>query len=131
MNETQWEYVKIRLIVLGCVAGFILTILGICYEWFIVELLFGLAALALLGACIAYIVAEIVYKWRVMGITEAHEKNLFDWYWSPVILDDKMLTVIREIELGDRGDEWEEEYRQAVVAYLLKVADVKRPKLLK
>ena len=130
MNKVQWEYIKLRLIIFGCITALILMFVGIAYEVFIVELLIVLATLGFLGLCIAYIVAEIVYRWRVMGVTEAHEKDLFDWYWSYTIFNDKIYETVREIEMGERGEDWEDDYRKAVITYLLKVAEVKRPKLI-
>ena len=36
MNKAQWEYIKIRLVILGCIAGLALIILGMVYDWAVI-----------------------------------------------------------------------------------------------
>lgn len=130
MNKAQWEYIKVRLIVLGCIAGLALMILGMVYEWGVVYLALLLACAALLGYGIALVVATIIYRWRVMAVTNEDEIDLLDRYWPYTIKDGYTNCKLREIEFGEVGEDWDEDYRQYVSEYLLKVALVKRPKII-
>ena len=130
MNKAQWEYIKVRLIVLGCIAGLALMILGIAYEWGVVYLALLLACAALLGYAIALVIATIIYRWRVMAVTNEDEIDLLDRYWHWTIKDGYTNCKLREIEFGEVGEDWDEDYRQYVSEYLLKVALVKRPKII-
>lgn len=130
MNKAQWEYIKARLIVLGYIAGLTMITLGIIYEWGVVYLALLLACAALLGYTIALIVATIIYRWRVMAVTNEDEIDLLDCYWHETIKDGYTNCKLREIEFGEVGEEWDEDYRQYVSEYLLKVSLVKRPKII-
>ena len=130
MNKAQWEYIKVRLIVLGCLAALILMILGIAYEWGIVYLAILLACAALVGYGIGLVVATIIYRWRVMAVTNDDEIDLLNTYWGYTIKDGYTTRKLREIEFGEVGENWDDDYRQWVCEYLLKVSFVKRPKLI-
>lgn len=131
MTKAQWNYVKIRLIVLGGIAGLVLLFVGMYYEWFIVGLLVTLGTFGMLDWCIAYIVAEIVYRWRVMGVTTEEEQDYFDRWWRCTIFDNAIEEKIFQLESNEYYTEWSDEERKTAIAYLYKVANVKRPKLLK
>lgn len=130
MNKVQWEYIKVRLIVLSCFAGFALIILGMVYNWAVVYFALVLAFFAMVGYGIAIIVATTIYRWRVMAITNEDEIDLLNRYWHWTIKDGHTSCKIHQIELGEVGEDWDEDYRQYVYEYLLKVALVKRPKIL-
>lgn len=130
MNKAQWEYIKIRLIILGCIAGLALIILGMVYDWAIIYFALVLAFFAIVGYGIAIIVATTIYRWRVMAITNENEIDLLDRYWHWTIKDGHTNCKLREIEFCEIGEDWDDDYRQYVYEYLLKVALVKRPKIL-
>ena len=130
MNKAQWEYIKVRLAVLGCIAGLALITLGMVYDWAIIYFALVLAFFALVGYGIAIIVATTIYRWRVMAITNEDEIDLLDCYWPWTIKDGHTNCKLHEIELGETGEDWDDDYRQYVYKYLLKVACVKRPKIL-
>lgn len=130
MNKAQWEYIKVRLAVLGCIAGLVLIILGMVYDWAVVYFALVLAFFAMVGYGISIIVATTIYRWRVMAITNADEIDLLDRYWHWTIKDGHISCKIHQIELGETGKDWDDDYRQYVYKYLLKVTLVKRPKIL-
>ena len=130
MNKAQWEYIKVRLMVLGCLAALVLIVLGIAYEWCIVHLAILLACAALVCYGIALVVATIIYRWKVMAVTNEDEIDLLNTYWTYTIRDGYTNRRLREIEFGEYGENWDDDYRQWVCEYLLKVSLVKRPKLI-
>ena len=130
MNKAQWEYIKLRLIVLGCIVGLVLMILGLAYEWCIVYIALLLACVAMIGYGVGLLVATIIYRWRVMAVTNEDEIDLLNTYWTYTIKDGYTTRKLREIEFGEDGANWDEDYRQWVCEYLLKVSLVKRPKLM-
>ncbi len=130
MTTAQKNYIKTWLCVLGGLAALAFIILGIAYEWGIVFLGIILATAALIGYGIALIVATIIYRWRVMGVTNDDEVALFEHYWPYTIKDGYTPCKLRDIEFGEVGEDWDDDYRQFVCEYLLKVTLVKRPKVL-
>ena len=130
MTQTQKKYIKVRLSIIGGIAALVLAILGICYDWIIIQGLIALGCLAMVGFMIAVGVAEIVYRWRVMGATADDEQELFDRYWHFIIRDGRMDEVIEEILSGERYNDWDEETKEFVVKYLYKIKEVKIPKIL-
>ena len=125
MTKTQNDYIKIRLTILGFVGAFVCTILGICFDWLFIEALLGIACMGALAWLIAYWWAQIIYRWRVMGATEEHEADLFDYYWFFTIKTgriDEMISSLEEDPLN---------YREDAIKYLYKIREVKIPKILK
>lgn len=130
MTKTQKHYIKVRLGIIGGLAALVLAILGICYDWWIIQGLIALGCLAMVGFMIAVVIGEIVYRWRVMGATADDEQELFDRYWHFIIREGRMEEVIEEILSGERYDDWDEETKEFVVKYLYKIKEVKIPKIL-
>lgn len=130
MTKTQKHYIKVRLGIIGGLAALVLAILGICYDWWIIQGLIALGCLAMIGFMVAVVVGEIVYRWRVMGATADNEHELFDRYWHFVIREGRIDDVIEEIIDGERYEDWSEETKKFVVQYLQKVREVKIPKIL-
>lgn len=130
MTKTQKHYIKVRLGIIGGIAVLVLAILGICYDWWIIQGLIALGCLAMIGFMVAVVIGEIVYRWRVMGATADHEHELFDRYWYFVIREGRIDDVIEEIIDGERYEDWSKETREFVVQYLQKVKEVKIPKIL-
>ena len=130
MNKAQWKYIKTRLTILGCIAGLALIVLGMVYDWAVIYFALVLAFFALVGYGIAIIVATTIYRWQVMAITDENEIDLLNHYWHYYIKDGHTPYKIHQIEFGEVGEDWDDDYRQYVYNYLLKVALVKRPKIL-
>ena len=130
MTQTQKKYIKVRLGIIGGVAALVLAILGICYDWIIIQGLIALGCLAMVGFMIAVGIAEIVYRWRVMGATADNEQELFDRYWHFIIREGRMKEVIGEILSGERYDDWSDEAKKFAIEYLYKIEKVKVPKIL-
>ena len=121
MNEFQKEKLKSTLKALTLVAVLIALIIGL----FLNQMFALIISCSGIGICmvmgLAYCIATIVYKWRIMGVTETGEENLFERCWRYYILED-LEGRIKELEQFGEDDL---EY-----AYLKKVAEVKKPKLL-
>lgn len=130
MNTTQWNYIKTRLYVLGGIAALALIIVGMVYEWEVVFYALLLATLAFIGYGVAIWIATIMYRWRVMGATTDDEMCLFEKYWAFTIKDGYTNSKIYDIEMQYVGEDWDEEYRQQVHDYLVKIDHVPRPKIL-
>ena len=130
MNATQWNYIKTRLFVLGGIGVLALIAVGIVYEWAVVFYGLLLATLALVGYGIAIWIAIIMYRWRVMGATADDEMCFFESYWPYTIKDGHTDSKIYDIEMHYVGEDWDEEYRQQVHDYLIKIDRVPRPKIL-
>lgn len=130
MNATQWNYIKTRLFVLGGIGVLALIVVGMVYEWEVVFYTLLLATLALIGYGIAIWIATVKYRWRVMGATLDDEMCLFESYWPFTIKDGHIVSKIYDIEMQYVGEDWDEEYRQQVHDYLVKINRVSRPKIL-
>lgn len=65
-----------------------------------------------------------------MAVTNEDEIDLLNAYWDYTIKDGYINRKLREIEFGEVGEEWDDDYRQWVCEYLLKVSFVERPKLI-
>lgn len=130
MNKTQKTYIKNLLVVLGCIVGVVLMILGLIFEWALVFGLLILTLVALVGYGIACWISTIVYRWRVMGATNDDEMDFFDKYWYFTIKDGHTKEKIYNIEMQYVGEDWDEVYRQEVHDYLVKISRVPRPKII-
>lgn len=121
MNEFQKEKLKSNLQALALITVLIVLVIGIFLNQMF-ALIISCAGIAVcLAMGLAYCVATMVYKWRIMGVTETGEENLFERCWRYYILED-LESRIEELEQFGEDDL---EY-----AYLKKVAEVKKPKLL-
>ena len=128
MTKAQRNFIKSWLIGIACVCGFAFIIAGIVLEaeWMLM-ILAGVCCLFILYA-IAIWIAEGVYRWRVMAITEDDETELFDYYWRWVIKDGHTACKVKAII---EEDDWSNlEYKAFVITYLQKVEKVPLPKIL-
>lgn len=121
MNEFQKKKVKSTLKALTLVAILISLIIGL----FLNQMFALIISCAGIAVCLAmgltYCIATKIYKWRIMGVTETGEEDLFERCWRYYILED-LESRIEELEqFGEDNLEY---------AYLKKVAEVKKPKLL-
>lgn len=121
MNEFQKEKLTSTLKALTLVVVLIVLLIGPFLNQMF-ALIISCAGIAVcLAMGLAYSVATMVYKWRIMGVTETGEENLFERCWRYYILED-LEGRIKELEQFGEDDL---EY-----TYLKKVAEVKKPKLL-
>lgn len=121
MNEFQKQKVKSNLQALTLVAVLISLIIGLFLNQ-IFALIISCAGIAVcLAMGLAYSVATKIYKWRIMGVTEMGEEHLFERCWRYYILED-LESRIEELE------QFEEDNLE--YAYLKKVAEVKKPRIL-
>ena len=121
MNEFQKKKLKNTLGALGLVAVLIVLIIGLFLNKMLalIVAVAGIAFSIIMG--IAYCVASMVYKWRIMGVTEEGEETLFERCWRYYLLGD-LENRIEDLEQFGCDDR---EY-----VYLKKVAEVKKPRIL-
>ena len=121
MNEFQKKKLKGNLKALSLVTVLIILVIGIFLNQMF-ALIISCAGIAVcLAKGLAYCVATMIYKWRIMGVTEMGEEHLFERSWRLYILED-LEGRIEELEQFGEDDL---EY-----TYLKKIAEVKRPRLL-
>lgn len=121
MNEFQKKKLKGNLKALSLVTVLIILVIGIFLNQMF-ALIISCAGIAVcLAMGLADCVATMIYKWRIMGVTEMGEEHLFERSWRLYILED-LEGRIEELEQFGEDDL---EY-----TYLKKIAEVKRPRLL-
>lgn len=121
MNEFQKKKLTSTLKALTLVVVLIVLIIGLFLNQMF-ALIISCAGIAVcLAMGLAYSVATMIYKWRIMGVTETGEENLFERSWRYYILEDLEGRIAELEQFGEDDLEY---------AYLKKVAEVKKPKLL-
>jgi hypothetical protein len=121
MNEFQKEKLTSTLKALTLVTVLIVLLIGLFLNQMF-ALIISCAGIAVcLAMGLAYCVATMVYKWRIMGVTETGEENLFERCWRYYILEDLEGRIAELEQFGEDDLEY---------TYLKKVAKVKKPKLL-
>jgi hypothetical protein len=121
MNEFQKQKLKSTLGALTLVVVLIVLLIGLFLKQMFALIIASTGIAVCLFMGLAYSVATMIYKWRIMGVTEVGEEHLFERSWRYYILED-LEGRIKELEQFGEDDL---EY-----TYLKKVAEVKRPKLL-
>ena len=127
MNTIQRKYLRNWIIAISCVAALVLFVVSIALNWTVVTWCYGIAGIiALVGyfvLCIVYLAAIMVYKWRVMGVTDESERQYYKWYWHAILDGAFNYTIgrMQNIKDEDYGSE---------IAYLMKVKQVPRPRIL-
>lgn len=121
MNEFQKKKLKGNLQALGLVIVLIVLIIGVFLNKMFALIITSAGLAVCLAMGLAHSLATMIYKWRIMGVTEEGEEHLFESCWRYYILED-LEDRIEELE---RFEEDNLEY-----TYLKKVAEVKRPRIL-
>lgn len=126
MTKTQKEYVANRLSIFGTFIFLTLSIVGIVFDSLIINIIVSCLCAFFILYLVTYWIAQIVYRWRVMGATNDEEHELFSEYWTWTI---RTGTIDEEIESIEEKN-WSDETKAFVRNYLVKIKNIKIPKIL-
>lgn len=135
MTNAQKAYLIKRLKVLGgiayCVTAIVFAALGNILPWapYIALAQLGAVALPIAFAMIYVPIATAVWHWRLMGVCEnEQEEKVLDAYWFYVYRSENWMSYLRA-DVNDRYAD-NEEHRDILLAFIDKLASVKKPRLL-